>query len=151
MQVSEEDRKRRQGKIVLAVDDDPTVASFIQLILQHAGFTVVVAHSGEEALATLTRIQPVAIVLDVNLDPAERAWDGYETCRRMRENYRDLQAPVIFVTIRKTREDVKRAMQVGGDYFITKPIAAPILLERVVHALGRGKVDRRGLGWKAGQ
>lgn len=151
MQVTEEDRRRRQGKMILAVDDDPTVASFIQLVLQHAGFTVVLANSGEEALATLARIQPVAILLDVNLDPHERDWDGYETCRRIRENYRDLQAPVIFVTIRKTREDVKRAMEVGGDYFITKPIQAPVLLDRVVHALGRGKVDRRAIGWKPGQ
>ena len=85
----------------------------------------------------------MAILLDVNLDPRERDWDGYETCSRIRENYRDLEAPVIFVTARKTQADVKRAVQVGGDYFVTKPLTGDKLLERVVHALGRGKLNRR--------
>lgn len=143
MQVSDEDKKRRQGKTTLVVDDDPTVADFIKLIPQHAGFDVVVVPTGQEALATLTRITPVAILMDVNLDPRGRDWDGYETCSRIRENYRDLDAPVIFVTVRKTQADVKRAVQVGGDYFVTKPLSADKLLERVVHALGRGKLNRR--------
>jgi DNA-binding response OmpR family regulator len=52
---------------------------------------------------------------------------------------------VIFVTVRKTQADVKRAVQVGGDYFVTKPLAADKLLERIVHALGRGKIERRGI------
>lgn len=38
---------------------------------------------------------------------------------------------------------MKRAVQVGGDYFVTKPLSADKLLERVVHALGRGKLNRR--------
>jgi DNA-binding response OmpR family regulator len=143
MQVSDEDRKRRQGKIILVVDDDPQVSDFIKLVLEHAGFTVMVVHKGEDALATLARITPVAILMDVNLDPNDREWDGYETCARMRNNYRDLKAPVIFVTVRKTQEDVKRALQVGGDYFVTKPLAADKLLERIVHALGRGRSERR--------
>jgi DNA-binding response OmpR family regulator len=146
MQVSEEDRKRRQGRVILVVDDDPTVAGFMQLILQHAGFTVIITPSGEAAITTIARIKPVAILLDVNLDPAGQAMDGYQTCKRIRENYRDLDAPVIFVTVRKTREDVKRAVEVGGNSFVTKPIVAEALLERVVHALGRGKIDRRRLG-----
>lgn len=146
MQVSDEDKKRRQGKTILVVDDDPAIADFVKLILQHAGFTVVVVHSGQDALSTLARITPVAILLDVNLDPREREWDGYETCANIRNSYRDLKAPVIFVTVRKTQADVKRAMEVGGDYFITKPLAADKLLDRVVHALGRGKIDRRGIG-----
>lgn len=100
-----------------------------------------IAASREEAIATLARIQPVAILIDVN--SAERAMDGYETCKRTRESYRDLDAPMIFVTVRKTREDVKRAGDVGSDYFVTKPIVANKLLGRVVHALGRGKIGRR--------
>lgn len=146
MQVSDEDKKRRQGKTILVVDDDPTVADFIRLILQEAGFTVVVVHTGQDALSTLARITPVAILLDVNLDPRDREWDGYETCAHIRNSYRDLKAPVIFVTVRKSKEDVKRAVDVGGDYFVTKPLVAGKLIERVVYALGRGKIERRGIG-----
>ena len=136
MQVSEEDRERRQDRITPVIDDDPV-----------AGFAVMIAPRGEEAITPIDRIhQPVAILLDVNLDPAERAVDGYETCQRIRESDGDLKAPVIFFTVRKTREYVKRALAVGDDSFVTKPVVDVALLERVVDALGQGKLDRRCIG-----
>jgi len=136
MQVSDEDRKRRQGKIILVVEDDPHISDFIKLALEHGGLMVIVVRNGEDALSTPSRITPVAILMDVNLDSNDCEWDGYETCARIRHNYRDLKAPVIFVTARKTEADVKRVLQVGGDYFVTKALAADKLLERIVHALG---------------
>lgn len=145
MNVTDSDRKRRQGKMILVVEDDRPMARNIELILRYAGFGVNTVETGEEALSRLSVQQPTAILLDVELDPLGARWDGYETCSRMRDAHRDLQAPIIFVTGRKTQADILRAVQAGGDSFVSKPLSPETLLERVIHAMGRGKLQRRAL------
>jgi DNA-binding response OmpR family regulator len=131
MQISEEDRRRRKGKIVLSIEDDPVTSAYIQAALEEAGFSVMVARTGEEGLTLLSRIAPALILMDVNL-PGD---NGYRICAEARRRYPDLRAPVLFLTARRTADDVQAARQVGGAQFLVKPLTPDKLVDRVVQAL----------------
>ncbi len=136
MQISDEDRRRRKGKIILSVEDEPAMSAYIEAVLEEAGFTVMVARTGEEGLTLLARLQPALILLDVEL-PGD---NGYRICAEMRRRNPDLRAPVLFLTARRTADDVQRAKEVGGAQFLIKPLTPDRLVDRVVYALGAGRL-----------
>jgi CheY-like chemotaxis protein len=123
-----------KSKVILAVDDDSEMLAIIEGIGRRAGYTVFGARSGEECLAMLWRVMPQLIMLDVKMP----GLDGFETCRRIRGDRKVTQVPVAFLTARRTVEDLKRSVAVGGDDFLIKPFNATQLIARIEHLISRG-------------
>lgn len=112
---------------VLVVDDSPETLGFVTEALKKTGVAVLVATSGEAALAVCDRVTPDTILMDAVMP----GLDGFETCRRIKENPALRHVPVIFMTGLSETEHVVRALESGGVDFLTKPIDVDELQARI--------------------
>ncbi|MFD3522609.1 response regulator transcription factor [Streptomyces sp. NPDC058653] len=119
---------------VLVVDDDPTVAEVVAGYLHRAGHDVGRAADGPSALAHFARRRPDLVVLDLMLP----GMDGFEVCRRMREQGGPV--PVIMLTARGDEEDRVLGLETGADDYVTKPFSPRELVLRVESVLRRARV-----------
>ncbi len=112
---------------VLVVDDTPENIHVLSGVLQDE-YSVRVATSGERALtAARTDPQPDLILLDVKMP----VMDGYEVCRRLKNDYQTQRIPVIFVTGMGEAEDEARGFELGAVDYIVKPVSPAIVRARV--------------------
>ncbi|HJP21449.1 MAG: response regulator [Alphaproteobacteria bacterium] len=120
-----------EAKLVMGVDDEPTILQFLRAIVSQAGYDFADASSGEKALTLARTLKPDLVFLDVTMDGI----DGYETCRRLRADIPDFTAPVIFLTARRNKEAVQQALEAGGNDFMIKPFQPRAVLERLARWL----------------
>lgn len=112
---------------ILVVDDTPTNLEVLFDFLSNAGFKVLFAEDGESALETVKYAVPDLILLDVLMP----GMDGFETCRRLKENEASAAIPVIFLTALTETPDKVRGFALGAVDFITKPLQYEEVLARV--------------------
>jgi DNA-binding response OmpR family regulator len=117
---------------VLVVDDDPLMVRLVRTHLDRAGYRVLAAASGREALDVAVAELPDLVVLDLMLPEP----DGYEVCRRLREFS---LVPVIMLTARGEQADKLRGFEVGADDYLTKPFSPQELVARVQAVLRRSQ------------
>jgi len=119
-----------EKQTILAVDDTPEMLQVIHGLLMD-DYRVQVANSGDGALRiALTPPVPDLILLDVSMPEM----DGYEVCKRLKNNQITAHIPVIFLTARTDLEDEEKGFDAGAVDYITKPIS-PSLLKARAHAL----------------
>lgn len=111
---------------ILVVDDAPQNVRLLEAVLTSSGYSVRAASSGSEALEQLTREPPDLVLLDIQMP----GMNGYEVCRRIRENPATQFLPVVMVTSSDT-EVRFNAIEAGADDFIVKPFDQQELLARV--------------------
>ena len=111
---------------VLVVDDQPQNIRLLDAVLSPHGYDVRTAASGEEALAVLRGTDIDLVLLDIVMP----LMDGYEVCRRIREQTETAYLPVVMVTASGDEQKIK-ALEAGADDFLTKPIDRSELLARV--------------------
>jgi len=107
------------AKRVLLADDEPNIVESLRFLLERAGFEVLVATDGREALDTALQEKPDVLVLDLMLPEL----DGYEVLRQLRANADSAGLPVLMLTAKGQRIDRETALKCGADLFITKPFA----------------------------
>jgi DNA-binding response OmpR family regulator len=119
--------------VVLVADDDEDIRRLVAFRLERAGYAVVEAPDGEEALRLCTELRPDLAVLDVMMPKLT----GYDVTRRIRE-HDDLKAmPVILLTARVQDGDVALGFEAGADDYLKKPFSPQELRARVQAVLGR--------------
>lgn len=116
---------------VLVAEDDRISSQFIQAMLVEAGYGVRGVSDGEQCLAAAGEMQPDVILLDVVMPRL----DGIQACRRLKEDDRLRQIPVIFVTGSTDDETLQAAFAAGGSDYVRKPVGRVELLARVGSAL----------------
>jgi class 3 adenylate cyclase len=112
--------------LVLVVDDVAQNVRLLEAVLSPKGFRVTTASSGEEALDVLSKEHPDLVLLDIVMP----GMDGYEVCRRIREDPGTAFLPVIMITASGEQEKI-RAIESGADDFVNKPFDQAELLARV--------------------
>jgi DNA-binding NtrC family response regulator len=112
---------------ILIVDDVPTNLKVLRDVLEPEGYSILGASNGKAALKTAKGILPDLILLDVLMP----GMDGYEVCRRLKENETTRHIPVIFVTMRDDKEGILEGFRAGGVDYITKPYETEEVLLRV--------------------
>lgn len=116
-----------EKKKILAVDDDATALGALRQILNQKGYEVATAASGDEALQLLKSQIPDLIILDV----AMPGISGYEVCRKIREDPRTQDVPVVFLTAKGHLMDMAEGQDAGSDLYLIKPVLAAKLLNMV--------------------
>ena len=129
---------------ILIVDDSPTQAKFLELILLEQGYRVTVAQNGREALDLVTVNKPDLIISDILMPEM----DGFELCRRLKQTEAFKDLPIILLTLLNDPADVLRSLEAGANYFISKPYNSELLLSRVRRTLLGEGGSRAGEGDK---
>lgn len=117
--------------LILVVDDDVTVQTLFAATLED-GYQVVAVDSGTAALEAAGTLCPAVILLDVEMPPGI---DGYETCRRLKDDETTAEIPVVFVSGRDGIEDRLKGYEAGGEDYLVKPFDAQELDAKLVHLL----------------
>ncbi|MBI4666086.1 MAG: response regulator [Nitrospinae bacterium] len=113
---------------ILVVDDDPNIALLVQMTLsKRPDFHVRVANNGREALEIVTDYSPDLILLDIMMPDI----DGFEVCRRIKENDATKFIPIIMISAKSEIGDKLHGMDIGANDYITKPFNPEELLARV--------------------
>jgi two-component system alkaline phosphatase synthesis response regulator PhoP len=120
---------------ILIVDDEEHIRELLRVNLETAGYEVVEAETGEEALVQLTN-QVALVVLDYMLPQM----DGLEVLRTIRKNPRTMNLPVLMLTARNEEIDAVLGLEMGADDYIGKPFRVREFLARVKAALRRNSV-----------
>ncbi len=121
---------------ILVVEDESSLARFLQLELDHQGYKVGTAANGFDAVARMAEGKWDLVLLDIMLP----GLDGFEVCRRIRECW---DVPVIMLTARGDTPDKVKGLDAGADDYLTKPFATDELLARVRARLRRAPVVMR--------
>jgi heavy metal response regulator len=121
---------------ILVVEDDRKVAEFLRKGLQEEGYTIDVAHNGENGLSLALVNQYDLIILDIML-PVRNGLGILKELRNQR-----ISIPVLMLTARDSLEDKIQGLDFGADDYLTKPFAFAELLARIRAILRRGKSER---------
>lgn len=119
-------------KRILVVDDESTVRQTMSMLLESRGYEVQVAESGEDAV-TQAYEKPDLILLDLILPDCE----GFDVCRRLREEKETRHIPIIIVSVKYLFEDKIEGLYLGADDYITKPFEYEELFARIDAVLRR--------------
>jgi PAS domain S-box-containing protein len=120
------DNISEQG-IILIVDDNPTNLELLLDFLEESGFKVLVAEDGVSAVEMAEYASPELILLDILMPEI----DGFETCRRLKNNPATENIPVIFLTALADKVDKVKGLNLGAVDYITKPLAHDEVLARI--------------------
>lgn len=120
---------------ILVVDDEPDAIDLIDFNLKAAGYEVVTAADGAEALKKAKSILPALILLDIMLPEV----DGLEVCKILRRDPSTAGIPIIMLTAKAAEIDRILGLELGADDYITKPFSPRELILRVKKMLQRGQ------------
>jgi DNA-binding response OmpR family regulator len=119
-------------KVVMIVDDEPTIVTIVEDLLQLKGFDALSAGDAEEAEQVIRKHRPDLILLDVMMPKLS----GFDFCKKLKSvpEYRDI--PVIFLTVMNKPEDMAKGKEIGAADYIPKPFDPTDLIARVKKILG---------------
>lgn len=138
--MDQEQNSKLVNGYVLAVEDSLVQAKRLEYFFKKYQIDYRIFSTGEEALIYLGKRIPELIISDVIMP----GMDGYELCRRVKENPATAAIPVILLTSLQDPNDIIRGLQAGADNFITKPYDERYLLSRIEHLLSNIDLDKNG-------
>jgi CheY-like chemotaxis protein len=121
-----------QRKKILVVDDEQLTRAVLQHNVILAGYDVIVASNGREAMQKIQEVTPDLIVVDLVMPDM----NGFEMLRRIRSNKETMQTPVIVVSALQSQTDIEEAKASGADIYLTKPIKPEEFIKHVKKYLG---------------
>ncbi|MBN1661449.1 MAG: response regulator [Anaerolineae bacterium] len=127
-------------KRILVAEDEPDIRGLIVFSLQYAGFEVVEASNGQDAVEKAAVVKPDLILLDVRMPKMT----GYEACKALKAQAVTKGIPVVFLSARGQESEIKYGLELGAEEYILKPFAPDELYRRVesiLQRLGRSGVD----------
>ncbi len=126
-------------KDILIVEDEKDLVELIQYNLEKEGFKVVHAYDGEGGLQIARNRHPSIVLLDLMLPRL----DGLEVCRRLKQDPKTADIPIIILSVKDSEADIVAGLELGVDDYVTKPFSPRILISRVRAVLRRSERDAR--------
>jgi len=120
---------------ILVVDDESEAVELVEFNLKQAGFDVITAADGEEAVKKAKTHFPALVVLDLMLPEI----DGLEVCKLLRRDPATAQLPIIMLTAKAAEIDRVLGLEIGADDYVTKPFSPRELVLRIKKILERGR------------
>jgi len=121
------------ARTILVIDDEPELVKLLDYNLSKAGYLVLSAKDGESGLAAARKHAPDAIILDVMMP----GLDGWEVCKRLRQDPSTSALPVLMLTAKGEEGDRVLGLELGADDYVTKPFGVRELIARVKALLRR--------------
>jgi DNA-binding response OmpR family regulator len=115
------------SKTVLIADDEPNIVISLEFLLEQAGYQVMVAHDGQEALEAIQRQPPDLVLLDVMMPRLS----GFDVCQKIRENPQWQHIRVVMLTAKGREVEISKGLALGANAYITKPFSTQALLAQV--------------------
>jgi DNA-binding response OmpR family regulator len=120
-------------KKILIVEDEESLLKLESILLTSKGYDVRGVVNGQAALDAIAEELPDLVLLDIMLPEI----DGFEVCRRIKNNPETKHLPVIMLTAKKSREDMAHGEKVGADWYITKPFKSAMVIETIQRFLAK--------------
>jgi len=133
-------KKAKNRRRILIVDDDPSITEMLSMLLETRGYAVDVVHSGEEALECIPASTDL-ILLDLILPDIE----GFEVCRRIKQNEDTRHIPIIMLTGKILPNDLIEGLYLGADDYLTKPFEYEELIARMEVAMRRASIMQENI------
>lgn len=122
-------------EVICVVEDDRDIAELVSFNLTREGYQISVISSGEEAIKTISNVFPDLVILDLMLPGV----DGLEVCRRLKQDEKTREIPIVMLTAKSEDSDIVAGLELGADDYITKPFSPRILTARIRAVLRRQK------------
>lgn len=119
-------------KTILIADDEPNIVISLEYLLEQAGYRVLVARDGLEALEAVERERPDLVLLDVMLPRLS----GFDVCQKVRENAALQHVRVMMLTAKGREVEMSKGLALGADAYVTKPFSTKELLAQIGEQLG---------------
>jgi two-component system alkaline phosphatase synthesis response regulator PhoP len=116
---------------ILVADDERDIRDLIAFTLQFAGYQVVSAADGQEAVELAIKELPDLILMDVRMP----RMSGYEACRRIKAESTLQDVPIVFLSAKGQETEIRLGLEAGAQEYVVKPFAPAELVERVKHLL----------------
>lgn len=126
-------------KNILLVDDDKSVVQMLSILLETRGYRVEIAENGAQALEKAS-LSTDLILLDLILPDQ----GGFELCRKLKEDKKTLEIPVIILSGKLLSEDIVQGLYIGADDYVTKPFDYEELVARMEAVMRRGSIFKDG-------
>jgi CheY-like chemotaxis protein len=121
---------------ILIAEDEPDIRDLITFTLRFAGYEVVAASNGEEAVELARQEMPDAILLDVRMPKKT----GYEACQMIKADPLMKDIPVLFLSAKGQESEIQAGLQAGATEYLLKPFAPDQLVQRIQEVLShKGK------------
>ncbi|OGS28033.1 MAG: hypothetical protein A2297_02090 [Elusimicrobia bacterium RIFOXYB2_FULL_48_7] len=135
--LKEKPRPSGSGKSnrILVVDDDQDAVDTTRETLEYGGYDVICANDGEKGLELARSEQPDMVVLDIMMS----GMNGFIVCAKLKADPETKHIPVLMLTAKDLGEDVEKALEMGADWYVTKPYDIQYLLRNVKKLLERNK------------
>ncbi len=118
---------------ILIAEDEPSILLSLEFLLRDAGYEVTIARDGNQALHMAGLTRPDLIVLDIMLP----LLDGFEVCRRVRENEILGHTKILILTARGRGSEVEKSLALGASAYMTKPFSTRELVGRIGELLAQ--------------
>ncbi len=113
--------------LILIVEDDKDILESIKVLLEWRGYDVITLRNGKNAVATAEKRSPALIIMDIMMPPP----DGFEVCKRLKENEQTKKIPIILLSARTQNTDIDTGFGLGADRYLTKPFQNEELLDAI--------------------
>ncbi len=134
-----------ENVLILIVEDSPTQSLKLQHTLERHDYSVIATVNGQAAFEALKVHVPTLVITDINMPEM----DGYELCRRIKDDPKLQQVPVILLTSLADPKDILKGLECGADNFIVKPYDEEFLLSRIQYVLANLELRRNAVGGQA--
>jgi serine phosphatase RsbU (regulator of sigma subunit)/CheY-like chemotaxis protein len=140
--MNDADLHRADDVLILIVEDSKTQSLKLQHLLERHGYRVMTASNGRAAMDSLAAVRPTLVITDINMPEM----DGYELCRRVKDDPVLALVPVILLTSLSDPQDILKGLECGADNFVVKPYDEEFLLSRIQYVLANLELRRQAGG-----
>jgi two-component system alkaline phosphatase synthesis response regulator PhoP len=123
------------AKTILIVDDEEYIVTSLEYVMKSAGFDVVVAYDGDEAIDKVTSTVPDLLITDIMMPKL----NGFDLCEKIRANPLWKSIRIIILTAKGRDSEREKGLSLGADDYMTKPFSTRELLKRVKELLGENE------------